>query len=285
MKYFENYWIKKRGIKSINYYDIIINMENKNKLKYIFISNNIIESFHGKIERYLPKGATTIKVFLISMNKILKDIKLEKHEVIRHDIKAQTLILIANKFNESKEVKWISYNEYKNIEYDVIRKSYNNMKDEEISNLINNLNNINDDIINDNILEVLNEELENSENKTDEFIEENNSIEEEIEIYEEVNYNNNLIEASNGQREIYKNKLKTLNDIFENSIIISDFNDDNHTRENKNDANLKKNKNLFVGNLFLNIKKRTYNDLKRLTEKDIDDNKLKLTKKFNYPKK
>ena len=159
------------------------------------------------------------------------------------------------------------------------------MKDEEINNLINNLNNINDDIINDNILEVLNEELENSENKTDEFIEENNSIEEEIEIYEEVNYNNNLIEASNGQSEIYKNKLKTLNDIFENSIIISDFNDDNHTRENKNDANLKKNKNLFVGNLFLNIKKRTYNDLKRLTEKDIDDNKLKLTKKFNYPKK
>ena len=56
------------------------------------------------------------------------------------------MISIANKFNELKEVKWISYNEYKNIEYYVIRKSYNNMKDEEISNLINNLNNINDDI-------------------------------------------------------------------------------------------------------------------------------------------
>ena len=51
------------------------------------------------------------------------------------------------------------------------------MKDEEISNLINNLNNINDDIINDKILEVLNEEVENSKNKTNEFIEENNSIE------------------------------------------------------------------------------------------------------------
>jgi hypothetical protein len=107
------------------------------------------------------------------------------------------------------------------------------MKDEEISNLINNLNNINDDIINDNILEVLNEELENSENKTDEFIEENNSIEEEIEIYEEVNDDNNLIEASTGQSEIYKNKLKTLNDIFENSIINSKFNDDNHAKESK----------------------------------------------------
>jgi len=117
-------------------------MENKNKLKYIFINNNIIESFHGKIERYLPKGPTTIKEFFISMNKILKDSKLEKHEIIRHDKKTQTLISIANKFNKSKEVKWISFNKYKNIEYNVIRKLYNNMKDEEISNLINNLNNI-----------------------------------------------------------------------------------------------------------------------------------------------
>ena len=173
------------------------------------------------------------------MNKILKDSKLEKHEIIRHDIKAQTLISIANKFNESKEAKCISYNEYKNIEYDAIRKSYNNMKDEEISNLINNLNNINDDIINCSILEVLNEKVENSENKTHEFIEENNSIEEEIEIYEEVNDDNNLIEASTGQNEINRDKLKTLNDIFENSVIISDFNDDNHTKENKKDVNLK----------------------------------------------
>ena len=118
------------------------------------------------------------------------------------------------------------------------------MKDEEISKLIKNLNNINYDIINDNILEVLNEEVENSENKTNEFIEENNSIEEEIEIYEkEVNDVNNLIEASTGQREIYKNKLKTLNDIFETSITNSNFNDDNHTKENKNDANLKGQKN------------------------------------------
>ena len=61
MKYFENYWIKKRGIKSINYYDIINKMENKNKLKYIAITNNIIESFHGKIEIYLPKDPTNNK--------------------------------------------------------------------------------------------------------------------------------------------------------------------------------------------------------------------------------
>ena len=34
-------------------------------------------------------------------------------------------------------------------------------------------------------------------------------LKEEIEQYEEVNDDNNLIEASTGQSEIYKNKLKT----------------------------------------------------------------------------
>ena len=38
------------------------------------------------------------KKILISMNKMLKDSKLEKHEIIRHYIKTQTLISIS--FNE-----------------------------------------------------------------------------------------------------------------------------------------------------------------------------------------
>ena len=59
----------------------------------------------------------------------------------------------------------VSYNEYKNIEYDLIWKVFNNLNDEEINNLINNLNNINDDIINYTNLEVLDEELDYSENK------------------------------------------------------------------------------------------------------------------------
>ena len=61
------------------------------------------------------KFPITIKGFLIRLNKILKDSKVEKNEIIRHDLKTQTLMSIANKFNESKQVEWTSYNEYKNI--------------------------------------------------------------------------------------------------------------------------------------------------------------------------
>ena len=59
--YIYNYWIKLRGIDSINYYDFIKRFKNEDGLKYIFITNNIIESFHAKLSKNLPKGKTTEK--------------------------------------------------------------------------------------------------------------------------------------------------------------------------------------------------------------------------------
>ena len=55
----KNYWINKRGINSFNYYNFIKEINKKYGLKYLFITNNIIESFHGKIAKYLTKGKTT----------------------------------------------------------------------------------------------------------------------------------------------------------------------------------------------------------------------------------
>lgn len=53
INYFEKYWINYRGIKSFNFYDYIENVKNDNRLKYLFITNNIAESFHEKTENYL----------------------------------------------------------------------------------------------------------------------------------------------------------------------------------------------------------------------------------------
>ena len=49
----KNYWINKRGINSFNYYNFIKEINKKYGLKYLFITNNIIESFHGKIAKFL----------------------------------------------------------------------------------------------------------------------------------------------------------------------------------------------------------------------------------------
>jgi len=50
-----NYWIKIRGIDYINYYDFINRLKEEEGLKYIFIINNIIESFHAKLTKFAKK--------------------------------------------------------------------------------------------------------------------------------------------------------------------------------------------------------------------------------------
>ena len=83
--YIENYWVNNRGYESFNYYNIINEETNSIKIKYLFLTNNIIESFHGKISNYLPKGPTTLNGFSLSKTKILKDSMLTKKEIQRHD--------------------------------------------------------------------------------------------------------------------------------------------------------------------------------------------------------
>ena len=66
-KYIYNYWINTKGISFINYYGYI-KTKNYNGLKYLFITNNIIESLHSKISNYLPKGRATSKGFILAIN-------------------------------------------------------------------------------------------------------------------------------------------------------------------------------------------------------------------------
>ena len=72
-------------------------------MKYLFITNNIIESLHSKISNYLPKGKTTSKGFILAIKNIIKDSELVKNEIKRHDYKTQTLIKLANGYNKKEE--------------------------------------------------------------------------------------------------------------------------------------------------------------------------------------
>ena len=71
-KYFKNYWLNKKGFEFINYFDYI-KPENNYNLKYLFFTNNIIESFHDELNKYIPKGKTSSKGFLLSIKNILED--------------------------------------------------------------------------------------------------------------------------------------------------------------------------------------------------------------------
>ena len=57
---------------------MINQVNNKLSLKYIFITNNIIESFQDKTNHYLAKGTTTKRNFILSMYNIIRDKELDK---------------------------------------------------------------------------------------------------------------------------------------------------------------------------------------------------------------
>ena len=132
INFIENYWLNNRGYSDFNYYNFINKNNDELGLKYLFVTNNIIESFHGKIEKYLPKGQTTCKGFVLSMSKILKEYKLPKDCFKRHDFKTRTLINIANNYNKGDKFKWVNYNEYKEVEKNVIKRINNKLKDDSL---------------------------------------------------------------------------------------------------------------------------------------------------------
>ena len=142
MIYIKNYWINKRGINSFNYYNFINEINKKYGLKYLFITNNIIESFHGKIAKYLTKGKTTSKTFISAMTKILKDCDLEKNNIKRHDYKTQTLINIANNYKETKDFKWFNFNEFYELEKKIIQDHKKGTETGELEKVISDINNV-----------------------------------------------------------------------------------------------------------------------------------------------
>ena len=142
MIYIKNYWINKRGINSFNYYIFINEINKKYGLKYLFITNNIIESFHGKIAKYLTKGKTTSKTFISAMTKILKDCDLEKNNIKRHDYKTQTLINIANNYKETKDLKCFNFNEFYELEKKIIQDHKKGTETGELEKVISDINNV-----------------------------------------------------------------------------------------------------------------------------------------------
>ena len=142
LNYIQKYWIDNRGISCFNYYDFINEFKINNNLNFLFITNNIIESFHQKMNMYLPKGKTTEKSFILAMVNIFKDIELMKNELKRHDFKTRDLITIATKFNKENKFKWFNYNEFKDIEISIIKKDINITDNKEINKNVSNLNNI-----------------------------------------------------------------------------------------------------------------------------------------------
>ena len=263
--YIYNYWIKLRGIDSINYYDFIKRFKNEDGLKYIFITNNIIESFHAKLSKNLPKGKTTEKTFILAMIKILNDKNLNKIDIKRHDYQTRALIKFANLFNESEKFEWIAYSDFKITLKNIISKNEHIVNDIDIDNYIKK-----------NISEIDNMYYIDSYDKNIE-INNNNEIIDNIEnesdkesSYEEENDNNYIIDSENNKQidsKINNTNIEQDEKFINNSTnLIKSFDDiksfesdNSKILEKKIDVNDERKNISPVGKIvYPKIKKRNY---------------------------
>ena len=133
MNYFEKTFIK-RYKKLFNYSHLIKdiyklkNLFIKNKgsgntekelisklksLELVYFTNNICESIHGKIAKYINDNKVTKQKFKDCLNYIIKEYSNNNNENIRKDYIIRTLIVIIEKHDLNKDPKFIDYNTYK----------------------------------------------------------------------------------------------------------------------------------------------------------------------------
>ena len=139
---------------------------------------NIIESFHGKLLKYIPRGPITAKSFIISMANIIKDSTLIKSNIKRHDYKTKTLISLADKYNNSSiDFKWYSYKEFYDLEKSIYKAFNENLEENEIEIELENINNIDEDINPNNLS--TNDEIDNQNDNDSINISENEILDED----------------------------------------------------------------------------------------------------------
>ena len=99
----------------------------------MYLTNNIIESIHSKLNFYLPKHKTTIYNFINTLESIILNDKIKISNNNRFDYKSRALILLIQKENLNKDLKWITYETFDKYIKDI---KYYNPIEKTIQNLL-----------------------------------------------------------------------------------------------------------------------------------------------------
>ena len=109
ISYLKRTWFKK-GRKDFNYSKVIKEYYNNIKIiDKIYLTNNIIESLHSKINSYLPKHKTTVYNFIKSLENVIFNDTIKNISVKRYDFKTRSLLILIDKENLNNNVHWVDY--------------------------------------------------------------------------------------------------------------------------------------------------------------------------------
>ena len=94
---------------------IIDYTKDKSKEKYLkklYLTNNIEEIMHSKINFYLGKKSTTNNMFINAVQIILTSEESKKENLIRYDYVTQNLIALIETLKINDSLRWITYDPY-----------------------------------------------------------------------------------------------------------------------------------------------------------------------------
>lgn len=101
-------------------------------MEYFYATNNVEESLHERINKFIGKGITTNLEFLNTIPKIFTSFEFKNNNIIRYDYIIQKIIKINEKKNLNNDPRWINIGEYNENLKDIIN---NNKEDKNINDL------------------------------------------------------------------------------------------------------------------------------------------------------
>ena len=138
ISYLKNYWFNHNRY-DYNYSDVISNYyKNKNLIDRMYLTNNIVESLHSKINLYLPKHKSTKYNFINTLENIIFNDSFKIENLKRFDFKTKALMLLIEKENLNTDIKWINYKTFiyyiksvkDSINNNIVFKEINDYKDD-----------------------------------------------------------------------------------------------------------------------------------------------------------
>ena len=173
--YIKNNWFNKT-YSYYNYYELFLLQGNNEIISHFYFTNNIAESLHNKLNLYLPNKKITNSNFILSIRNVILNYEIIKDNILRKDYVTKTLLEYVKDIKKN-DYEWLTYEKFKTLEKEVIKKCNNSLDIDVIEELINSLNDLHVDKIENN--EII--DKENSEQMDISIIDEESEDDKEIE--------------------------------------------------------------------------------------------------------
>ena len=217
--YLKNNWINKNP-KLYNYFDIICNDNNEynNKLlTHFYATNNVAESMHAKISKYLTKNKISNTDFVHCLKNILNINEVKLNKIIRKDFITRSLRKIAVDIKDYN-FKWLTLEEFKKTEREIIAIDKDILEDITLEKNCSEINNL--ELDKEEEINVINSMI-NLEQKNEN---------DEIEINDSLNLdeiNNSINDINTNENNKYEDVILLEENSFEDANICNLLEDRN----------------------------------------------------------